>query len=54
MVGGALSQSRLRCAHINKNEGRDMKGLLRITWLLLLCFSQVHAATTQDLSLIHI
>ncbi len=25
-----------------------MKGLLRITWLLLLCFSQVHAATTQD------
>ena len=25
-----------------------MKGLLRITWLLLLCFSQVHAETTQD------
>lgn len=25
-----------------------MKGLLRLTWLLLLCFSQVHAATTQD------
>ena len=25
-----------------------MKGLLRVTWLLLLCFSQVHAATTQD------
>lgn len=25
-----------------------MKGLLRITWLLLLCFSPVHAATTQD------
>ena len=24
-----------------------MKGLLRLTWLLLLCFSQVHAAT-QD------
>lgn len=25
-----------------------MKGMLRITWLLLLCCSQVHAATTQD------
>ena len=25
-----------------------MKGLLRMTWLLLLCFSQVHAATAQD------
>lgn len=25
-----------------------MKGMLRITWLLLLCFSQVHAATTQE------
>lgn len=25
-----------------------MKGLLRISWLLLLCFSQVHAATTED------
>ena len=25
-----------------------MKALRRITWLLLLCFSQVHAETTQD------
>ena len=25
-----------------------MKGLLRATWLLLLCLGQVHAATTQD------
>ena len=25
-----------------------MKGLLRITWLLLLCFSQVHAATQAE------
>lgn len=25
-----------------------MKGLLRLTWLLLLCFSQVHAATQDD------
>ncbi|MGB3125043.1 MAG: cache domain-containing protein [Pseudomonas sp.] len=25
-----------------------MKGLLRLTWLLLLCFSQVHAATAQE------
>lgn len=25
-----------------------MKAMLRITWLLLLCFSQVHAATTED------
>jgi cytochrome c len=25
-----------------------MKALRHITWLLLLCFSQVHAATTQD------
>ncbi|WP_248730715.1 cache domain-containing protein [Pseudomonas sp. MWU13-2517] len=25
-----------------------MKGLLRITWLLLLCFSQVHAATQDE------
>ncbi|KAA0943712.1 MULTISPECIES: cache domain-containing protein [unclassified Pseudomonas] len=25
-----------------------MKGVLSITWLLLLCFSQVHAATTQE------
>ena len=25
-----------------------MKAMLRITWLLLLCFSQVHAAATQD------
>ena len=25
-----------------------MKGLLRITWLLLLGMSQVHATTTQD------
>ncbi|NWC90837.1 MULTISPECIES: cache domain-containing protein [unclassified Pseudomonas] len=25
-----------------------MKGLLRATWLLLLCVGQVHAATTQD------
>ncbi|MGR3887436.1 cache domain-containing protein [Pseudomonas sp. 1152_12] len=25
-----------------------MKGLLRLTWLLLLCFSQVHAATPDE------
>jgi cytochrome c len=25
-----------------------MKAMLRISWLLLLCFSQVHAATTQE------
>ncbi|KAF2406268.1 Cache domain-containing protein [Pseudomonas antarctica] len=25
-----------------------MKGLLRLTWLLLLCFSQVHAATQDE------
>ncbi|WP_426135318.1 cache domain-containing protein [Pseudomonas sp. PWP3-1b2] len=25
-----------------------MKGLLRLTWLLLLCFSQVHADTAQE------
>ncbi|AUG06488.1 cache domain-containing protein [Pseudomonas sp. S09G 359] len=25
-----------------------MKAMLRISWLLLLCFSQVHAATTED------
>jgi DNA-binding transcriptional LysR family regulator len=25
-----------------------MKVLFRLTWLLLLCFSQVHATTTQD------
>ena len=25
-----------------------MKGMLRITWLLLLCFGQVNAATTEE------